>query len=1254
MSRALDIASFPLRGSQLIEASAGTGKTFTIALLYTRLIVQHGSEASRFGKALSPEQILVVTFTDAATQELRDRIRARLTDAARCFVAANHAPDPALQQLREGFAPELWPQCARRLTLAAQSMDQSAVSTIHSWCYRMLREHAFDSGSLFQQTLVSNQHEILDELIRDYWRQHLYTLDSVMAAMVQTEFSTPEELLKALKPLLNKSGTRLSFAGRTLSTSGNLRQDLQLFTEQAAKLCELEDHARQQWLQAADELDQLLDEMNPFLSRTSWTEAKTDDDFSALKQSLRHWAAGGERPKKLERLAQDQWSLRKSGKLTAEQPHHPALAAIAALHQHELSQANSKVPNVRATVLTHASDWMEQALAQRLQQKAELGFDDLLLQLDRALQGPRGDQLAARIRSQFPVAMIDEFQDTDPLQYRIFDRIYRIADSDERTDAHALIMIGDPKQAIYSFRHADIHTYLQARQATANRHYNLGTNYRSTQSLVNAVNHLFTHADQWPAGAFRFRSPDPQNSDQPQPDDPLPFLAVAAHGRPEQLIIDKQPAAAMVLWHLQAPDDETVSNGTYINEMSRRCASVIANLLDSQSGAHGFQDSTGQLRAIRPGDIAILVRNRKEADEIRGALFHHQLASVYLSDRESVFSSLEAADLLRWLRACAEPADERKLRAALATVSLDIPLAQLQQLAQDELRWEEHALLFRELNRLWRQQGVLPMLRMLMQHYQLPQRLMQHPEGERRLTNLLHLAEVLQRASQQYDGEQALIRYLAEQMQDPGEEEILRLESDEDLIRVVTIHKSKGLEYPLVFLPFICTSKPVDGSQKSVIIVDEANPGQRRLEVAGHTLADEAWQRADEERLAEDLRLLYVAVTRARHAVWLGMAAVGRGSKSGLHLTAAGYVLGGGTPIEGNALAAALKNLAQDCDAIVYQPAPEPGDPAPALLTQQDLARVCKPARVSQRPEAEHWWIASYSALKTGATRMAVQQASDDQVAEEVLMAQTPATEPAPVFSRLNPGLHGFHRGPGPGTFLHNVLEWACKTGFSQAISDTAARAQHIRAACEIRGWQDDVQRLDNWLTGFLSTRFRLNTNTDINLCELASCQPELEFLFATRSVSTPALDALCHEYLMPGKARPALMPTEVNGMIKGFIDLVFEHNRAYYVADWKSNYLGPRDTDYSPEAMTQEVLLKRYDVQYAIYLLALHRLLRHRLPDYDYDRHVGGAVYFFLRGWQAQSQGIVFDKPPKAFIDRMDQLFLTGQHADPISEAGI
>ena len=1249
MSQLLDIRTFPLRGSRLIEASAGTGKTYTIALLYTRLILQHGHQHA-FERALNPEEILVVTFTDAATQELKDRIRARLSEAARCFVS-DDMTDRDLLAIRNDYPPRLWPQCARLLSIAAQSMDQSAVSTIHGWCYRMLREHAFDSGNLFHQTLVTNQKDIFAELIRDYWRQHFYTLDAFSAREVQTRFADPDALLRAVRPLIHRTDTRLSFDGRDIPAVEDLQLTLQPFSKQAGRLEQLETDARLCWASAQTEIENIIDSLRPALSLGSYAEAKTDVEFAALKQALADWAAGDERPKRFERFAADQWKLKKVGKTVPEQPQHQAFTKIAELLDAENSYASSGKPDLRSCVLVHASRWLERMLQKRLQQKAELGFDDLLLQLDRALQGPQGAQLTQQIRRDFPVAMIDEFQDTDPLQYRIFDRIYQL---DTNADDRAIILIGDPKQAIYSFRNADIYSYLQARDATGGRHYNLAVNYRASQAAVSAVNYIFARAENYETGAFRFKT---------RGHNPLPFHEVVAKGREEVLIVRGKTASALTLWHLKNESDEatTVTTSQYRARMAVCCAAEIAQLLGD--AATGFQ-LDAKLQSLRPQDIAILVRNRTEADEIRQALQQYGLPSVFMSDRESVFLTTEAADLLYWLSACAEPGNERKLRAALATVSLALPVSQLQIMLDDEFYWEEQTALFRHLHLLWRSQGVLPMLRALMHHYQLPQRLINSASGERSLTNLLHLAEYLQKASMQYEGEQALIRHLAEQINDPGEEEILRLESDDDLIRVVTIHKSKGLEYPLVFVPFAAAYRAVDHNQDLVVIPDEQHAGRRRLEISGHKTDKAAWLLADQQRLSEDLRLLYVALTRARHAIWIGIASISAAkasNNSSLHKSAVGYLMAGGDELSPACTGEILERWAAECPHICYLPASavDVSDKTRLFITSGPETAAPshrnsgKPARVSARSPAENWWIASYSALKTGADGMSADIARDDQVIEESMSAvmdhavaqDTPQTQTeAPAFSRHHTGLHGFHRGPGPGTFLHGLLEWATKQGFRQAADQHEQRMQTIRSACELRGWDDDVNRLDQWLAGFIQTDFNLATGDTLNLCELDTCQAELEFLFAAHHVDTRHLDLLCQQYLLPDHMRPSLQTSQLNGMIKGFIDLVFMHKGQYYVADWKSNYLGPRDEYYTYTAVCTEVLHKRYDVQYAIYLLALHRLLKSRLADYDYHTHIGGAVYFFLRGWQSGSQGLLCDKPPLAFIEALDQLFLSDQ----------
>ncbi|MHB0851188.1 exodeoxyribonuclease V subunit beta [Stutzerimonas nitrititolerans] len=1198
---------FPLHGSRLIEASAGTGKTFTISALYLRLVLGHGGEQA-FARELLPPEILVVTFTDAATRELRDRIRARLVEAARVFREEAEGDD-LLRQLRADFPLERWPACACRLDIAAQWMDEAAVSTIHGWCQRMLREHAFDSGSLFTLTLETDHSELLAQVARDYWRLHCYPLQGDALSWVMNRWGHPDNLLRSVRPLF---GERAAASETSLATL--LDAALQ---EQARALKAL----KEGWCEWADEIRQLLD------------QAVADKVVDGRKiqaryyqnwcEKLRHWSLGDEAALDLgtgfTRLTPE--GLAECWK-QGSPPRHPALEAMC-----ELPRRLKQLAGPDEAARRHAAAWICQRFEQEKRQRAEMGFDDMLTRLDAALQSDNGERLAQVIRTQFPVALIDEFQDTDPLQYRIFDRIYAIEDN--RPDC-GLFLIGDPKQAIYAFRGADIHTYLRARRAMTGRLDDLDTNFRSSQPMVDAVNRLFQQAEARSEGqgAFLFRE---------GADNPLPFSSVKARGREERWQVEGQTPPALTLWQL--PSAEPLANTFYRREMAARAASEITRLLVlGQQGEAGFARA-GELAPLKPSDIAVLVRDGSEAQAIRGELARRGVRSVYLSDKDSVLASQEARDLLLWLRACAEPDVDRRLRAALASRSLGLELAELEQLNQDERVWERRVMQFRDYHQRWQRQGVLPMLRQLLHDFGLPQRLMQRSDGERALTNLLHLAELLQQAAAELDGEQALIRHLAALLAGEGvaaEEQVLRLESDAALVRVVTIHKSKGLEYPLVFLPFICSFRPAEGGRPLQL----QDGDSRRLVLEPD---EEDIERADRERLGEDLRLLYVALTRARHACWLGIADLKKGNAKAslLHRSALGYLLGGGQQLSASGLLASWLEPLEKPGECLLLPAPEAND---SSYREATVAQAEPSWPTPARRAAEHWWIASYSALRTGDSLESPIERFDDAAPENpaAQKAADDERESVPVVGPvgLAGSLHLFPRGPNPGTFLHGLLEMAGRDGFAQVASDPAALREQIARRCQRRGLDAWIEPLNSWLGSLLTTPLKLEGDARVSLAELTVYQPELEFWFETQRVDVRQIDALVQRHVLLGVPRPALLPDRLNGMFKGFIDLVLEHQGRYYVVDYKSNWLGEGDAAYTDEAMQATVASHRYDLQYVLYLLALHRQLQLRLPDYDYERHVGGALYLFLRGSRAPGQGIHRARPPRELIEALDALF--------------
>ncbi|WP_233236233.1 exodeoxyribonuclease V subunit beta [Bordetella sp. LUAb4] len=1319
----LDVLRFPLRGSRLIEASAGTGKTYTIATLYVRLVLGHGGDEG-LGRPLVPPEILVVTFTDAATQELRDRIRIRLADAARAFLEAptqagadadNYAASEAsapmvraddLYDLRAEYPPETWGACARKLQLAVEWMDEAAVSTIHGWCNRMLREHAFDSDSLFQQTLEQNSAPLLAEAARDYWRVFIAGLDSDSARELRAWWVSPDALQQDAARLFRYAPQLESARSGPASAEYVDRVDPADFDVEeasnapAARLAltraeRTRDLAalKAAWPAWLTELRDLFDagvaakkvDGRKFQARfyNGWLDALHTwcEDADSVLPALSDTAWQRLSPEGMDEAWKGNW------------PAHPACKALA-----ELREAVLKLPAARNDILKHAAAWMRRRYAQEQARRAQMDFDDLLGQLDRALAGPNGAVLAAAMRQQFPVALIDEFQDTDPVQYRIFDAVYRLADNPADC---ALILIGDPKQAIYGFRGADIYTYLRARAAVDGRLYALKTNYRSTHAMVSAANHCFEVAEHHAQGegAFLFRTAR---------GNPVPFTPSLARGRADRLVIENADAPALTAWWLAGGEDGTpVGIGAYREQMAAACAGEIARLMTlGQQGRAGFSHSAASqpsaLRPLRPADMAVLVNSGREARIVRKALAQRGVRSVYLSENQSVYLSAQAADIEHWLRACAEPDDPRLLRAALATPTLGLSWDALDRLNSDEWEWDRRVDQFRGYGRDWRVLGVLPMLRRLLDDFDVPARqrgngTVQATAGERVLTDLLHIAELLQQASVQIEGEHALLRHLAEMRAAAveGEENdalTIRLESDADLLRVVTVHKSKGLEYPLVFLPFAMAFRPVGVDDLPLAWHDADGDLHVTLEPN-----EGARARADRERLGEDLRKFYVALTRARYATWLGCAPIANAQASAL-----GYLLTQGRPFDAAAFDTVLDQWRGDHPHIAVLPAPDLGDSLGGVHFRAVRAATADGrAREMSRSVREHWWVASYSALRTvengpreepatAAEDVYVEAAAgplagDSEAAVNAFAALglTPAGSASTALSGTTPGagaaapamqlslgnagpLHGFPAGAEAGTFFHELLEWAAAQGFGQATVAADAMQEAVMRRCQERGWEQWATPLSDWLRHFLVLPLALpampaedagedagirpgmaahresSTPGPVALADLdpSACVSEMEFWFAAHDVAATRIDRLVCAHVHPRHQRAALAPARLNGMLKGFIDLVFEFEGRYYVADYKSNRLGPDDAAYDADAMLGAILSHRYELQYVLYLLALHRLLRARIPDYDYDRHIGGAVYLFLRGSHAPSGGVYVDRPSRALIEALDALF--------------
>ncbi|HEY5716616.1 MAG TPA: UvrD-helicase domain-containing protein, partial [Psychromonas sp.] len=626
-----------------------------------------------------------------------------------------------------------------------------------------------------------------------------------------------------------------------------------------------------------------------------------------------------------------------------EAPKHPVFNEIDHLLALDLSLEN--------TILQKAAFWIRQHLQKNKNRQMLLGFDDLLTGLDGALQNARDNSLAVHIRHSYPVALIDEFQDTDPVQYRIFQSIYQATAEEhsqlpsETDKSCGLFMIGDPKQAIYSFRGADIFTYMKARQSVS-AHYSLDHNYRSTPEMIDACNTFFEFCP----------APFIYNDD-------IPFIAVKAPEiqRKKLVVLNSEDVAQSALQFIHPVGGENIQG--FKDSITHACVNEIKKiLLLAQQGKAYLEDENGKKVPIRANHIAVLVRTGKEAQLFRKALFNENINSVYLSLKESVYATSYAQDLLRILQACLQPENERLLRAAIACKLFCQTPYQVHQVLLDTRLWEEKIGQFIEYQKLWCNAGILAMLHKLFHQQGITTHLLKNSRGERLLTDVLHLAELLQKNSVDHDGEFALLRWFSEQIKQNNSEESeqkQRLESERDLIQVSTLHKSKGLEYDIVFMPFSALyQKPQaclyhDPGKKYGLILDLQNSSSH-------------FALTEKEQLAEDLRLLYVGLTRSVYRCYLGIANYrkGREKNSPLCKSALGYIClqGGKDLLAGDTeqLGKHLQKMAKKSKNITIRPRPAL-DETPYLAKREEH-RLEAPLTLDKEIE-RNWWISSYSSL---------------------------------------------------------------------------------------------------------------------------------------------------------------------------------------------------------------------------------------------------------------------------------------------------
>ena len=1196
----------PLHGVRLIEASAGTGKTFVLATLFVRLVVE---------RKLRIGQILAVTFTDAATQELRKRIRERLELAASIVGTDGDDSDNAeIRLTRQIIARHLESQerelpddaetaagLQRRLRTAALEIDLASIFTIHGFCARVLREHALESGHAFTvPELLGSERELLDELAVDLWRVH--AADVADAEDLATLWSSPDALASDLSGLLRQRVLVPMPAAEDAVAYAQARNAV--------------DHSAQA-LRAA--IDQYLDAARALIAAAF--DRKTFDgrrarrpSFDKAFQSLQEGYARGD------------WSFETTGHLEKLLPQKlvefcksgaerdvPVCAVFTALEDWRVvaEQLRQFDEQRRLRLLHRIRDEARERLAATKRARRVQTFDDQIDGVAEALHGPQAAQLLRNLRRQYAVALADEFQDTDERQWGIFRTLF--GDSEEARSEGlepALFLIGDPKQAIYGFRGGDVHTYLAAK-ADADPAPPLAHNFRSRPGVLRAIDTLYEVAGKQMAFLV----------------DGIEFEDVQPGGKRKDtdFIRNGGNAPALTVRVIAADAGKLNKQGLLNADDSRiaataACVAAIHGVLSEARAGTALIDG----RPVQPGDIAVLVRNHKEATRIRQALALAGIPAV-AAGRQSLFATDEAHDLSALLQALLLPADPGRLRALLATVMLGESAASIAALDTDtaQLHERQRALV------QWRDRllhgGPFALVSDLCAAN--AQRLMGLLDGERRLSNYLQLGEQLQDAATQALGLRDLSDWLQRRITEADandETQQLRLESDAHRVQIVTLHKSKGLEYPLVFLPYAGIGRDAKSPSRGCVVYREGAGRELHWKLGDPADWDNAVQAWKQEQRAEDARLLYVGLTRAEHALWI----------------ATGPFFGAGsTPL--TAMLEKMEALRACADVAIVE---APAEPPPARLPPEAEAAVL-PAREVRRELSRDWWVYSFSQLsKADAGESATSGAIDespvaDEPAQDVVDLAAAPDEPVAARDFRFAGTRF-------GSALHDALErvdFAAWSGWKLGDASPAGEEPVLREALRGRGFADaDIDDGVTELVPLVGKSLTAVLPEGVRLCDVPANQrrAEIEFHFSLRPVQVRALLQLLHGHGVVSDRTGFGTRRQLEGLMNGKVDLTYFHDGRCHVLDYKSNHL----PDYGDAALERAMRDSEYDLQALIYTLALHRWLRFRRGDaYDYERDFGGIRYLFCRGLdpaRADAPGVHARKFGAELVEALDQLF--------------
>ncbi|WP_343153437.1 exodeoxyribonuclease V subunit beta [Buchnera aphidicola (Mindarus keteleerifoliae)] len=1155
---------FSLTGKKIIEASAGTGKTFFIVVTYIRLIL--GINYKNNNKPLSINEILVLTFNKSAKEEILNRIKKIIQNLKyACFKKNIYDAyvNMILNQVQNLKSAYLL------LLKAEEDLNQAKIFTVDSFFYRILNHFSFHINPInnFKQNM--NEKNIYLKATINFWRKKCYFFSKELLNIIYKTWKTPLNLFKEIEPWIFYKKNNPTFKIKKIPNLEHLHK----------KNIKKINFFKKSWLGIKNKIFLLIDNISnnkKFLGKKNKKKWINTINFWAKQKTIDYFIPN--------ELIYFQKKINVKNKKNKKM--HNFFIYINFFLEQKISIKKEFILTSIKNILSYVNFEKKNT--------GKLEYSDFSKLLFKELK-KRKNNFLKKISKKFCSILIDEFQDINLQQYKIIKKIFY------KQKNIFLLLIGDPKQSIYNFRGASILSYLQSKFEIKS-HFFLDTNWRSTPHIVKNINLFFSRV---------------QN----------PFLTSKIKFIPSVYSIENKKNYFRIKNSIQPSfsiffnSKETISKKNYEQWISKECAKSIFYWLETGKRKSSILSIKNKKNYVSEKDIVVIVKNKNEAYSIQKALKNINISSIYLSSNKNVFASLEAKEFLWILTAILDPKNERKIKRALCTNILENNSNKINKIFLNFQDWSLIIKKFKYFKQIWEKSGVFSLIKHLIKIKTKKISLNKEMKSFFNINNFLHLAELINEKFFSLNEKQSLVYWLEKKINNVNflsKNNFFHIPTNNNFIKIISVHKSKGLEFPLVWIPFIMnyTEKKIGlyfTKEKKLNLNLDKNSKKSHL--------------VDNERLSEDIRLLYVSLTRATIHCSLGIARISKTRKkkydifSTIHQSAFGYLLQKGKKCNFLNFKKEIKEIKNYKNIKFFSKFEE------KISTKISKKNVKSTnVQIFHRNIKNYWNITSYSQLKIENINLNKNEPFSSNKKNTNIISNI-----------LNP--HYFPKGNKLGSLLHNILR---KCEFSKEIKEKFL-VKEINKEELNEKW---VPILKDWINQIF---FREINKEKIVLSKLKKGEylKELKFFFPIKKmINDQKLNEIIQLNNFKNQSPPFFKFKKKKGIITGFIDLIVFLNKKYYILEYKSNWLGINNSFYCTKNIEKEIIKQRYDIQCLLYTIALNRYLNKKIKKYDFNKNFGGFYFLFIRGMyheknaSKQNSGIYLYNPKKKYVNELDNFF--------------